>query len=174
MSIHSDRKYRSSYHNNQYPLIDDRTGFRISSKDAIVDYGDIVTHKKNKKGIPQTLILPEIPTNELYIDGPVRPPKFYTYASRENYMFMGDVAFNDRSFLNSFGLNLAELNPDYVTLQQQLPTYWQTVDATWNSMLGKWTNKTYNQNIQFGPTTFVANWGDTIQPEFHQVQFEGA
>ena len=171
MSRRSDKESRNRRNDNYHPIIDDRTGFRISSKDAVEDWGGIITHKKNALGMPQTLILPELPQDELEIKGPVRPDKFI-WSSRELYDFEQDIAFNDVAYKTAAGLNVVSLNPEMSLLQSQNPVYWNTVSGTWNAQLSQFVNRTYNNNAQFAPTTYVATFGDDIEPNFLQFQPE--
>ena len=156
---------------DQYPLIDDRTGFRISSRDAIEDWGGVITHRDRAKGMPQTLIVPELPEDDGVQEGPVRADKF-RWSSRELYDFEEDVVFNDIAYKTTAGLNSAALNPEITLLQSQNPTYWDTVNGTWDGTLMQFVNRTYNQGMDFGMTTIEATWGEDIEPTFIQFQPE--
>lgn len=170
MSRRSDRESRGKTDTRYYPMIDDRTGKRISSKDAVEDWGGVITHRKNVLGKPQTLVQPILPKDELKQDGTVRPEKRFKYSSPSNYYFIEDIVYNDVSYKTANGLNAADLNPEITILQQQDAVYWNTVDAVWSTTLMQWVNRTYNDKMQFAPTTYIATFGDNIEPTWIQIQ----
>lgn len=170
MSIKSDRNRNKS--KNYYPIIDDITGFRISSRDVTTTYTGSLTHKKNiKKGptpLEQGMV---VPLDDAQQDGPVRPDKLL-WSSRELYDFESDVLFNDLNYRTASGYNSVAVNPQIALLQSRNPTYWNTVNGTWNDTLMQFVNRTYNQGIQFIPDTITSTWGDDLTPTFIQFQPE--
>lgn len=172
MSIKSDRAKTNKAKTNSYPMIDDITGFRISSKDAVTSYTGALTHKNNIKPGPSPLDLDMSQiTDDVQHQGDTRPDHF-TWSSRELYDFNSDVLFNDINYRTANGYNIAALNPQITLLQNQNAAYWNTTNATWNAVLLQFVNRTYNSNIQFVPDTILATWGEDIVPTFIQFQPE--